>query len=115
MTEAQKAHQHFLVKVREESEQATLYNLQQRKLPEGNSCKYWHVPDVQNTNLQVGPNSETDLHTNKQTAKSADEKRNSASIAIHIAANGERQMRVQRIQSDDKTQVRVILHHLENK
>ena len=42
------------------------------------------------------------LHTH--TAKSADEKNNSATVAIYIAGNDERQMQLQKVQSDDKTQ-----------
>ena len=51
----------------------------------------------------------------KHSAKSADEKKKSATIAILIPPNDERQMQVQKVQSDDKTQFRVRLHHLANR
>ena len=51
----------------------------------------------------------------KHTAKSADENRNSASVAIHIPANDGRQMQLQKAQSDDKIQFRVRLRHLATK
>ena len=41
--------------------------------------------------------------------------KNSAIIAIHITANDERQMRLHKVQSDDKTQFRVRLRYLPNK
>ena len=39
----------------------------------------------------------------KHTAKSADEKKKSATIAFLIPPNDERQMQLQKVQSDDKT------------
>ena len=53
--------------------------------------------------------------TYKRTAASSDDKKNPASIEIHIPANDERQMQQHKIQSDDKTRHRVTLHHLANK
>ena len=70
-----------------------------RNLPNGNSCIYWHVPTC----------------VFKHTANSADEKKISATIAIHIPANDKRQIPLRKIQSDDKTQFRMTLHHLANK
>ena len=65
-----------------------------------------------NSNLQVDADSKCAF---KHTAKPADEKTNSASIAVHIPLNDERQMQLRTIQSDDKTQIRVRLHHLAKK
>ena len=39
----------------------------------------------------------------------------SASIAVHVPANDERQMQLQKVLSDDKTHFRKRLHHLVNK
>ena len=39
----------------------------------------------------------------KHTATPAEARRNSASIAIHIPSNDERQMQLRKVQSDDKT------------
>ena len=51
----------------------------------------------------------------KHTTTPADERKISAAVAIYIPARGERQMQKRKIQSDDKTQYRVRLHHLANK
>ena len=69
------------------------------------------IPNTQNSYLQVAANS----GGHKHTAKSADEKGNPASMAIHLQLNDERQLQLRKIQSDDKTQFRVRLHHLEYK
>ena len=68
-------------------------------------------PNTQNSYLQVAAKSGGYKHT----AKSADEKGNPASMAIHLQSNDERQLQLRKIQSDDKTQFRVRLHHLEHK
>ena len=71
-------------------------------------------PNEQTSNPQVDVNSETSsVHTH--TAKTADEKRNSVSFASHTPSNDERLMQLRQIQSDDKTQFRVRLHHLANR
>ena len=51
----------------------------------------------------------------KHTGKLADETKHSATIAIHIPSNDERQVQILKIQSEDKTQYRVRLHHVANK
>ena len=53
------------------------------------------------------------MHTNTQVNLLMT--RETASIAIHIPANDERQMQILKIQSDDKTQYRVRLDHLANR
>ena len=54
----------------------------------------------QNSKRQVYANSETKC-AYKHTAKFADEKRNSASLAIHNPLNDERPMQLRKNQSDD--------------
>ena len=73
-----------------------------RRCQKENSCNYWHVPEY--TKLKTpGGCTFGDKCAYKHTAKSADEKRNSASNAIHIPSNNEQQMQFVR------------LHHLANK
>ena len=64
-------------------------------------------PNVQNSQLQVDADSKTSVHANTRK-KLAEERENSASIAVHIPSN-ERPMQVRKIQSDDRTQCRVRL------
>ena len=54
-------------------------------------------PNVQNSKLQVDADSETSVHTH--TAKIAYEKKNAATVAIHITANDEQHTEVQRQKS----------------
>ena len=98
MTHVLKVHPHLL-------EKRTDYLVQtaRQKVSSGE----FHVligmfPNVQNSKFQVDANSET-TRVCKHTAKSADEKNNSASIAIHIPSSDHRQMRLRKIQSDAKT------------
>ena len=65
-------------------------------------------PNVQNSNLQQDAGSER--HFDK--AISPDDKKYAAIVAIHIPANDERQMQLQKVQSDVKTQYRVRVDHL---
>ena len=51
----------------------------------------------------------------KHTAKSVDEKKHSATFEIHITASDERQMQLQKVESNDKTQFQVRLDHLPNR
>ena len=51
----------------------------------------------------------------KHTAKSANAKNSSATIAIHISADEERQMPLQKVQPDEMTQFRVTSHYLANR
>ena len=71
-------------------------------------------PNVQNSKLLMDANSETKC-AYKHTAKLADAKKNSASIALHFPSNEERQMQLRKFRSNAKTQYRVRLHHLANK
>ena len=79
-----------------------------------NSCNYWHVPERTKFKAPGGCKF-GDKCAYKRTAKLADEKRNSASIAVYIPSNDEPQMQQRKTQSDDRTQHRVRLHHLANK
>ena len=54
-------------------------------------------PNVQNSKLQVDADSETSVRTH--TAKIAHEKKNAATVAIHITANDEQHTEVQRQKS----------------
>ena len=67
---------------------------------------------VQNANLQPDPSSETSVFTNIQLYLLM---KISALIAIYTPAHDERQMQLRKIQSDDKTQFRVRLHHPANR
>ena len=67
MTKAQKAHQHLLVKVRQGHRTDYLGRTSRKEVAKGEI----HViigmfPNVKNSNLQVGADSETGLHTNTQ-------------------------------------------------
>ena len=71
-------------------------------------------PNVQNSKLHLDANSETSVFTNTLLEMLLLQKK-SATFAVHTMANDERQMQSQKMQSDDKTQVRVRLHHLANR
>ena len=74
------------------------------------SCDYWHAPEC--TKFRApGKCRFGDKWAHKHTAKPADEKKNSPLIAIHNPSDGERQVQLRKIQSNDTTQYRVRLHH----
>ena len=89
-------------------------NFKQGSCPRRHSCNYWHVPQraTFNAPAQCGFG---DKGVYKHTANSADDKGNLATIAIHIPANGERPIQLQKGQSDAKSQFRVRLHHFANR
>ena len=87
-------------------------NFKQGSCQKESSCNYWLVPECTRFKA-VDADSERNAFAN--TAKPAAERNNSASIAIHIPSNEERQMQIRKNQSDDKTQYRVRLHHLANR
>ena len=97
-----------MVKVRQESEQTTLQKkLQQRKLSKRTLPVLFDMfLNVQNSKLQPDASSETSMFTNSQLNLLM-KKKNSATVAIHIPANDERKLKLQKIQSDAKTRFRV--------
>ena len=109
MTEALKEHPKLLVKVSEGKQTDCLEKTSVARMEI--LVIIGMFPNTQNSYLQVAANSGGYKHT----AKSADEKGNPASMAIHLQLNDERQLQLRKIQSDDKNQFRVRLHHLEYK
>ena len=117
MTEVYKTHQNLLVQVRQEKQTDYLESTSKKKkvVWRGHSCNYWHVPEwaklKSTARCRFG-----DTCVYKHTAGSAEEKKNQQPLQIiHILANDEHQMQLQKAQSDDKTQFRVRLHHLANR
>ena len=83
MKEAQKAHQHLLVKSIKENEQTTLHKNQEKSCQKSNSCNCWYVPERAKFKAPSGCRF-GDNCAYKHTAKPADEK-NSTSIAVRTA------------------------------
>ena len=114
MTDVLKTHQISLAKSPSvKANRRSCANFKKGSCQRGDLCYCWHVPNVQNSKLQVDADSETGAY--KHTAKPAVKNKELTSIAIHIPSNDERQMQLQNIQSDDKTQFPVRLHHLGNR
>ena len=90
MTEVLKTHQNLLVKCVRDSEQTTLYTTSRKE----SNVMIGMFPNVQNSKLQVDADSETSVRTH--TAKIAYEKKNAATVAIHITASDEQHTEVQR-------------------
>ena len=94
MTEVLKAHQHDLVKDRQEERTDDLVDTARKEVDKGEV----HVIVGMFPNVQIfkapGGWKFGDKCLYKDTAKLADEKNNPASIAIHIPSNDERQMHV---------------------
>ena len=103
MTEVLRTHQNFLVKVSQPKLTDYLVQTARKEVVKGEAhVIFGMLSNVQNSKLQA----DTDFGVKracKQTAKLADEKGHSATIApSHIPPNDERQMQLREIQSDDK-------------
>ena len=113
--EVLKAHQHLLAHVREESEQTTLYKLQERRLPERKLFKLLACSRMCKIHSsQVYADSETSVHTNTQQnllMKRTIQHR--LLLTFHRMMND--RCKFGFFFSDDKTQYRVWLRHLANK
>ena len=115
MTEVPKAYQNLQVKFVRESEQATVYKHQERILPKKRFMQLLACSRMYKIRSSCWMQIRRHVCAHKHTAKPADEKEISASSAIHIPSNDERQKQMRKIQSDDKTQYRVRFYHFAKK
>ena len=89
-------------------------NFKKGSSQKGNACNYEHFPECAEFKTPVGCKF-GDQCVYKHTARSADEKKISATIAILIPPTDERQMQLQKVRPDDKAQFRVRRNHLANR
>ena len=68
-------------------------NFKKGSCQKGNSCNYWHVPECAKFKSPAGCKCGGKC-VYQHTGKPADEKNISATLAIHIPANNERQMQI---------------------